>query len=150
MAKSVTTSRNMFAQQKLLIANDPVFNWRERFTIAQVNAGAVILPAVPGYRYQLVDLIMSAIGGAAGGATTVDVNAVKSGVTSALMSAAIATLTSGALVRLATANAGSTSFIENDINTAISIGKTGAALTTATHVDIIISYRLVKTSTGAL
>ena len=46
---------------------------RQRFTIAEVNAGATILAAVPGMAYRLVDCIASAVGGAASAVTTVDI-----------------------------------------------------------------------------
>ncbi len=46
---------------------------RKRFTIAQVNAGATLLAAIPGAQYRMVDATAIAIGGAAAAVTTVDI-----------------------------------------------------------------------------
>lgn len=118
-----------------------------RSTIAAVNAGATLLPAVPGFKYRIVDMSMIAIGGAAGASTTVDILATKATVSSKLLAVAIAALTQSALVRAGAANAtilaDGASFTENDTNTAITIAVTGAALTTATHIDTEVRYVLV-------
>src|SRR2546421_11019721 len=50
---------------------------RVRTTLANVNAGATLLAALPGYAYRIHDISMISIGGAATAATTVDVLATQ-------------------------------------------------------------------------
>lgn len=143
-----TTKQNFTAQDKLASVNDPVFQWRERFTVAQVNAGATVLPAVRGYKYRIIEMALIAIGGAASGATDVRLLATQAAAAAALLIAAVAGLTQNTLLRAGAANAtilaGGASFVENDVETAITIGKTGGSLATSTHVDVLITYVLVK------
>lgn len=117
---------------------------RQRATIAQVNAGLTLLPALPGYKYKLVDAALIAVGGAVAAATTVDILATLAGSSRKLLAVAVAALTQSALVRAGAANAtilaDGASFTANDANTAITIGKTGSTATTATHVDVLLSY----------
>lgn len=119
---------------------------RLRFTTAQVNAGATILPAIPGWKYRILDMSMIAIGGAASGATAVTINGVQATVTVALLSVAVAALTQSAVVRAGAANAtvlaDGASFVQNDVNTPITIAKTGGALATSTAIDVILSYQI--------
>jgi hypothetical protein len=119
---------------------------RLRFTTAQVNAGAPILPAIPGWRYRILDMTMIAIGGAASGATDVRINATQATIAVALLTVAIAALTQSTVVRAGAANAvvlaDGASFVQNDVNTPILIAKTGGALATATAIDVIISYQI--------
>lgn len=130
-----------------LLPPDPdcVFQRRFRLTVAQVNAGTVILPALAGVRYQLVDVALIAIGGNASGATTVDVTGTQSASGVKLLAAAVAGLTQHTLLRAGATdatilNAGA-SFVANDANTAISVSKTGSDVATSTHIDVLISYR---------
>src|SRR5262245_22022733 len=97
-----TTRQNVFAQQKLEINNDGVFHWRERFTIAQVNAGANVLNALPGYKYRITDIMLIAIGGAASGATDVRILGTRAGASVALGIAAVGGLTQDTVTRLGT------------------------------------------------
>lgn len=119
---------------------------RTRFTAAQINAGASLLPAVPGFAYRLVDLTLIAIGGAASGATDVRVLGTRAAGAVVLLAAAIAALTQSAVVRAGAANAAvladGASFTPLDVNTAVTVGKTGGALATATHVDVLATYVL--------
>lgn len=117
---------------------------RTRATIAQVNAGLVLLPACPGVKWRLVDVSLISIGGAVGAATTVDITATQSGSSVKLLAAAVAALTQNTLLRAGATNAtilaGGVSFVANDANTAVSISKTGSTATTATHVDVLLTY----------
>lgn len=117
---------------------------RQRFTIAQINAGATILPAVAGVQYRLADASMIAIGGAAAAATTVDILATQGTASVKLLASAVAGLTQNTLLRAGATNAailaGGLSFVANDVNTAVTIGKTGSDVTTATHVDVLLTY----------
>lgn len=121
-------------------------NVRTRFTVAQINAGATLLPAVPGYAYRLIDFTLIAIGGAAGGATDVRILGTRAAGSVALAIAAVAALTQSAVVKPNSANvtvlADGASFTPLDVNTAVTVGKTGGALATATHVDVIANYAL--------
>lgn len=119
---------------------------RSRFTIAQVNAGATILAAMPSWKYRMHDVALIAIGGAVAAATTVDIIGTQSTAVK-LLAAAVAALTEGALLRAGASNAtilaAGASFVANDANTAITIGKTGSSATTATHVDVLLTYEMV-------
>jgi hypothetical protein len=122
---------------------------RTRVTAAQVNAGHTLLPAVPGYRYRLQDMAMIAIGGNAATATSVDIVGTQSGSAVKLMDARVAGLTANTLLRAGTATnglilAGGASFTPCDVNTAIRVDHTGSDLATATHVDVLLTYTLVR------
>jgi hypothetical protein len=62
----------------------------------------------------------------------------------AALIAAVAGLTQNTLLRAGAANAtilaGGASFVSNDVNTAITIGKTGGTLATSTHIDVLLTY----------
>lgn len=118
---------------------------RKRFTIASVNAGTTLVPAIPGAKIRMVDASAIAVGGAAGAVTTVDINATLS-TSRKLVSFAQASLTQSALLRAGGAGAAiladGASFTPNDANTAITVGVTGSAITTATNIDFSFSYQL--------
>ena len=123
---------------------------RVRATVAQVNAGLIILPALPGFGYRIVDAALIAIGGAATGATSVDLLGTKAGSASRPVVVAAAALTQSTMVRTgAVPAAGSVtlladgaSFTKHDPNTALSITKQsgGSDLATSTHVDLLLTY----------
>lgn len=116
---------------------------RRRFTIAEVNAGATLLAALAGAAYRMVDVQAVAVGGAAGAVTTVDVLGTQ---TTAKKLAAFgqAELTQSTVLRPGisgcTVLADGASFAACDANTAITVGKTGSNVTTATHIDIAFTY----------
>lgn len=118
---------------------------RTRSTIAQVNAGATLLAAVAGYKYRIVRASALAVGGAAAAVTTVDILGTQ---TSSVKLAAFAqaSLTQSTLLVAGDTGAAiladGASFVACDANTAITIGKTGSSVTTATHIDTEISYVL--------
>lgn len=118
---------------------------RTRFTTAQVNAGATILTALPGLRYRVHDISLIAEGGNAATATSVDVLGTQSSSVVKLMDGRVAGLTQNTLLRAGTATNGlilaaGASFAPCDANTAITIGKTGSDLATATHVHVLLTY----------
>lgn len=122
-----------------------VYNKRQRFTIAEINAGATLLPAVAGKSYRMVSCTAISVGGAAGAVTTVDVLGTQTtGVK--LVAFAQASLTQNTVLKDggtgAAVLAGGVSYVANDANTAITVGKTGSNVTTATHIDINFSYTL--------
>lgn len=119
---------------------------RKRFTIAQVNAGATLLPAIANLKYRLIDAAAIAVGGAVGAVTTVDILATLSAASRKLVSFAQASLTQSALLRAGGAGAAiladGASFAVNDVNTPIAVGITGSAITTATNIDFMAEYTL--------
>lgn len=120
-----------------------VHTLRSRLTIAQVNAGATLLPAIAGYKYRMVECLAISVGGDAGAVTTVDVTATLS-TPRVLVAYAQASLTQSAVLKAggsgATVLADGASYTANDANTAVTVIKNGADITTATHIDIILSY----------
>jgi hypothetical protein len=131
-----------------LLANSQVVkHLRTRVTTAQVNAGLTLLTALAGQKYRLVDLSLIAIGGNAGAATGVMVRGTQSAAVVKLMDAKVAGLTRSNLLRIGAATNGviladGASFVANDANTAITIIKDGDDLTTATHIDVLLSYTI--------
>lgn len=119
---------------------------RKRLTIAQINAGVALLPALPGLKYRQVDSQAIAYGGAVGATTTVDILATQSGAGVKLAAFGQAALTQSTVLRPGisgvTVLADGASFAACDANTGVTVGKTGSSLTTATGVDIIFSYAL--------
>lgn len=117
---------------------------RTRVTIANVNAGFDLLPAIVGIKWQLLDAKMISVGGAAGATTTVDITATQSAASVKLLAVAIAALTQSAVVRAGAANAvvlaDGASFAVCDANAAVRASKTGASLTTSTHIDYFLEY----------
>lgn len=116
---------------------------RRRFTIAEVNAGATLLPALAGKGYRLLDASVISVGGAAGAVTTVDLIGTST-TARKLVAWAQASLTQSTLLRAGASGAAiladGASFTVNDAATAITIGKTGSSVTTATHVDVLVTY----------
>jgi len=119
---------------------------RGRFTVAQVNAGATILPAIPGISYRVVDVSMIAVGGAAATATSVDILATQATASVKIVANAVAGLTQSAVLRAGATNSvvltDGASFAVNDVNTAITILKAGADVATATHIDVHLRYTM--------
>lgn len=119
---------------------------RTRVTLAQVNAGFELLPALKGVKWRIADVSMIAIGGAAGGGTSVDILGTRGGSAVRPLVVAIAALTQNALVRAGATNAtilaDGASFTPLDANTSVSVTKQsgGSAITTATHFDVFLSY----------
>jgi hypothetical protein len=145
----VTHSRlkaiNLEADNLSVTNRSVVFNVRQRFTIAQVNAGATLVAAVSGKSIRMVGCKAIAVGGAAGAVTTVDILGTST-TARKLVAFAQASLTQSAV--LADGGTGGTvladgaSYTANDAGTAITIGKTGSNVTTATHIDVIFVYVL--------
>lgn len=116
---------------------------RARVTIANVNAGATLLAALPGYKYRMVACKAIAYGGAVGTLTTVDILGTQSSGVK-LVAFAQANLTQSTVLTAggtgAAVLADGASFTACDANTAITIGKTGGTGDTATGVDVIFEY----------
>jgi hypothetical protein len=123
-----------------------VRNQRFRATIAQVNAGLTLLPKIAGKKYRLVACNAIAIGGAAGAVTTVDILGTQATSSVKLVAFAQASLTQSTVLKDggsgAAVLADGASYAPCDTNTAITIGKTGSAVDTATHIDVSLSYTI--------
>lgn len=119
---------------------------RFRTTTAQVNAGHTLLPALPGLKYRLHHAALIAVGGAAGGATSVRVSGTRGGAAH-LFTALIAALTQNTYVPIGAAStsiqADGASFVALDANTPVTVNADGT-LTTATHVDVLLLYSLSR------
>lgn len=128
-----------------LRATGAVLNVRQRFTIAQVNAGATLVAAVTGKSIRMVNCKAIAIGGAAGAVTTVDVLGTST-TSRKLVAFAQASLTQSTVLTAggsgATVLADGASYTANDAGTAVTVSKTGSSVTTATHIDVIFDYVL--------
>ena len=132
----------------LLAAPRPALNQRIRSTIAEINAGKTLLPAIAGLKYRLIDATAIAYGGGTcGTVTTVDILATQSSGVK-LVALAQASLVQSAVLRAggtgAAVLADGASFVPNDAGTAITIGKTGSSVDTCTGVDVILTYALEK------
>jgi len=117
------------------------------FTTAEVNAGATILPALPGLKYRLHDMALIAVGGAAAAADSVDILGTQATSGVKLLAGLVAGLAENVLLRAGAATNGvilaaGASFADCDANTAITIGKTGSSLTTATSVIAMLTYTI--------
>lgn len=136
------------AEIKKAIGNPEAFSWSESVLIANVNAGYIILPPVPYYRYRMVAMNLVAVGAAVAGATDVRILATQGGLSVALMTAAIAGLTRSARVFDGSAGgvilADGASYGYCDVNTGITVGKTGATATGATAVLTSLAYTLER------
>lgn len=127
-----------------LVLPSVVYQVRKRFTIAEINAGATVLAAIAGFKYRMVDAAAVAVGGNVGGTTGVDLTGTLS-TARKLVAFKTAGLTQSTMLRAGTATNGvlladGASFTANDANTAITVIKDGNDLTTATHVDVLLSY----------
>jgi len=129
------------------VGPDPVvLNHRSRVTVAQINAGHELMPAVAGRTYRIIDVVAIAYGGAVGTTTTVDILGTQSSGSVKLFTFAQAQLTQSATLTIdstgVVVTADGASFTACDAATAITVGKTGGDADTATGVDFIITYVL--------
>lgn len=129
---------NMVAGPSAIISS------RFRVAVADVNAGLTLLPAIPGFKYRMIGCKAIAVGGAAGAVTTVDVLATQAAAGVKLAAFAQANLTQSAVLTAGGTGgavlADGASYVANDVNTAVTVGKTGSSVTTATSIDIILDY----------
>lgn len=119
-------------------------NVRQRFTIAQVNAGVTLVPAIPGKAIRMLGCTATAIGGAATSVTTVDVLGTLAASSRKLVAFAAAGLTQSAVLRDGGANAAvladGASYTANDAGAAVTVNITGPSITVATNIDFNFSY----------
>jgi hypothetical protein len=122
-------------------------NKRVRVTLAQINAGYELLPALAGYAYRLINWSLIAVGGAAATATSVDLIGTQGGVAVRPVVTAVSALAQSAVIGRGHANAvvlaNGASLAPLDANTALTIGTQAASsgnLATCTHVDVNLDY----------
>lgn len=139
-------TENRFVREDSLASSERTL--RTRVTLAQLNAGFTLLPAVPGFIYALIDATLIAIGGAATTGTSVNVIGTRSGSPVNLLVVAIAALTQSAIVRAGAANAvilaDGASFTPLDVNTPITVITVGSAMTVMTNIDVTLEYTMVS------
>jgi hypothetical protein len=113
-------------------------------TLAQVNAGTIILPAVTGQTYKLQHVQMQAVGGSTAGCTLVEVTDTAASPIVGV-SFTVAILTSGAIVNEASGSGVTvTTFAPTALTASrgLQIIKTGSACTTATSFNVIVTYTI--------
>jgi hypothetical protein len=121
---------------------------RTRVTLAQLNAGIVLLPALNGVRWRLLYALLISIGGAAAVGTSVNVIGTVGAATVQLWVVTIAALTRSTPISMGvtpaagaqTVLADGASFTQMDANTAITMITVGSAMTTLTNVDLQLDY----------
>jgi hypothetical protein len=118
---------------------------RTRVTLAQINAGHTVLPAIAGYKYRMQDMALIAVGGTTAGITGILIRGTQGAAVVKLMDGKIAGLARSTLLRAGTATNGviladGASFEANDANTAITVIKDGSDLSGATHIDVLLTY----------
>lgn len=127
-------------------AGTGAFYLRKRATIAQVNAGVTLIPAIAGRQIRVQHCAAISVGGAAGAVTSVDVKSTQATSAVALFVYAQAQLTQSAYnapgITGTTVLADGASFAANDAGAAVTAIKNGADITTATHIDFLVSFTI--------
>jgi hypothetical protein len=110
-----------------------------QLTTTEVNSGTVVVAGHTGRTLTVVDCWLRAIGGAAGANTSVDVvDSVTGTVVCAFLRAA---LTQNTVVRAGGSNTTPTNLLASlGSGEGIKVVNAGTAMTTATHIDYVISY----------
>jgi hypothetical protein len=139
-----SSAENRYVLEDSLLASQKML--RVRVTLAQLNAGFTLLPAVLGFIYSLFDAVCLAVGGAATTGTSVNVIGTRAGAPVQLLVVAVAALTQSAHVRAGAANAvilaDGASWTPLDVNTPITVITVGAAMTVMTNLDVMLEYGL--------
>jgi len=124
--------------------NSAVLNKRARVTVAQLNTGYEVLPAIAGKSYRMIQCQAIAYGGAVGTTTTVDLLGTQAAGSVKLVAYAQASLTQSTVLVSggtgAAVTADGASYVACDVATAITVGVTGGDADTATGVDFILTY----------
>lgn len=126
---------------------------RTRVTLAQLNAGFTLLAAIPGFKYRLINCMLTAIGGAATTGTSVNVIGTRAAAPVQLIVAAVARLVQSVRnvtgTPFATAGAESlttladgASFTPLDVNTGITVITVGSAMTVMTNLDVDLAFAI--------
>ena len=139
---AITTAIDAALINGQVVGDSLIRSLRVRHTVAELNSGQVLLAALPGFKYRLIDYKVIAVGGAMVTASSLEIEGNQSGVVD-LVSIAAAALTENATNTDPLANntvlAGGATYVANDANTAIGLSASGTA-DTMTHVDILLTY----------
>jgi hypothetical protein len=113
-----------------------------RLTLAQVNAGTLVVGTAAKRAYTVTDCWVRAIGGAAGVNDSVDIVDSVSG--TIVVAFTRAGLTENAVLRSGTATTGVGTNLGVKLGTGegIKVKNTGGACTTMTHLDYVILYKV--------
>ena len=144
-------TENRYIREDTLVSLERTL--RTRVTLAQLNAGFTLLPALPGFIYAMIDCTMIAIGGNATTGTSVNVIGTRGGSPVQLFVAAIAGLTQSTNLRagspFATAGTASivlladgASFTPLDVNTPVTVITVGSAMTVMTNIDVTLEFTI--------
>lgn len=113
-----------------------------------INSGKTLLDAIPGYKYRIVSGDIVAIGASAAGATTIDILGTQSAASVKLLAIPYGSLTRSTSVRYGSTSsaplADGAAFNTCDVNTEITIGKTGGSLTGSTYILVNLTYVVEK------
>ncbi len=146
--------KNITAETKKFADHEVLLTVRTRFLAADfvLTPGVAVLPAFPGGKYRLVDAILIANGGAAGGATSINITGTVAGAKVNLLVALVAGLTQSTLLRLGAANAtvlaNGGSQVALDPSTPVMIERVGSALSGATSIDVLLTYAIELSNMG--
>ncbi len=117
-----------------------------RITLAQLNAGFELVAAITGKQIRVVNYYLRIIGGAATAATDVRIQD-SNGTPVVVVTGAVAGLVEnaevagqGPAIANITKGAGWMALLTS--GKALDIVKTGSAMTTLTHVDVIVQYQI--------
>jgi hypothetical protein len=122
---------------------------RARVTLAQLNAGFTLLPALVGVRWRLLGAMLIAVGGAATTGTSVNLIGTVAAAAVQLVVVTVAALTQSTPIAIGTVApaagavtllADGASFTQQDANTAITVKTVGAAMTVLTNLDVQLEY----------
>jgi hypothetical protein len=119
------------------------FTKYDRVTIAEVNAGHELLPAIATRQYRITGVKIRAIGGAAGSVTSVDIQD-DNGTPVVVAAFAQANLTENTILleNSTGATMGAGYMLGTTAGKAIDIIKNGADVDTATHFDVVLEYQI--------
>jgi Mrp family chromosome partitioning ATPase len=132
----------------VLVENGVAKSFRTRYTLAQLNAGQTLLPALPGVIWRMLSAAFIAVGGNATAATSVNIAATQAAAAAQLWIVTIAALTRSTQVFTGvtpaagaqTLLADGASFAPCDVNTAVTLANVGSAMTTLTNIDVFLDY----------
>lgn len=112
-------------------------------TLAQVNAGITILPAVTGQTYKVSHFLLTAVGGTAAGCTSVNISD-TTGTPVNAAAVAVAALTSGTPVDETITGVTLTAFAPTALTASqgIQVRHLGSACTTATSFNVIVYFTI--------
>lgn len=121
---------------------------RAHVSLAQLNAGFALVPALPGVRWRILYAMMIAVGGAAAGGTSANIQGLVAASTVQLWVVTVAALTRSTVISMgvtpaagaSTILADGASFTQQDANAALTVITVGSAMTTLTFLDVQLDY----------